>query len=44
MQVMLTSFGIADAAEENLNLSEERSLFYRMPPINMHTVRQCFHA
>lgn len=42
MQVMLTSFGIADAAEEHLNLSEEGSLFYHMPPVNMHTVSNAF--
>lgn len=39
MQLMLTSFGVA---EEDLEPSQDRSLFYRMPPVSMHTVSNVF--
>lgn len=39
MQLMLTSFGVA---EEEIESSKDRSLFYRMPPVSMHTAKNVF--
>jgi len=39
MQLMLTSFGVT---EEDFEPSGDWSLFYRMPPVNMHTITNLF--